>query len=250
MTAPPPLRAADAAGADRAPGAAPLSGRGRALHGAVFMVTALTVITQFLLTGTGPFDPSEPDPGPIPSMVRFFSFFTIQSTILVAVTSLLFAMGRPLTPGLRVLRIDSLVAIVITAVVHWFLLRPLGTEAGIIGILDALLHVVGPALAVLAWILAGPRTAVGAPRGLGLRVTGAALVFPVLFGAWTFLHGAVTRWYPYPFIDVPTVGYGPAVGMALGVLVAFIVLAAGLEAVERAAAQVITARQAGRDRTR
>ncbi|GAA1723267.1 Pr6Pr family membrane protein [Brachybacterium phenoliresistens] len=249
MTAPPPLRAADPAGADGAAGPAPLSGRGRALHGAVFAVTALTAVTQFVLTGTGPFDPSSPDPGTIPSMVRFFSFFTIQSTILVAVTSLLLAMGRPLTLGLRVLRVDSLVAIVITAVVHWFLLRPLGTEPGIIGVLDTLLHVVGPALAVLAWILAGPRTAVGAPRGLGLRVTAWALVFPVLFGAWTFLHGAVTHWYPYPFIDVPTVGYGPAVAMALGVLAAFVVLAAGLEGIERAVAQVISARRARRDGT-
>lgn len=217
----------------------PLPGPARLVHAAVAGVAAAVLLTQFVLTGTGPMDPTVPDPGPVVSVIRFFSFFTILSNTLVALTSLLLALGRPMSLALRVLRVDSLVAIVITAVVHWFLLRPLGVEDGILGVLDVFLHIVVPALAVLAWLVAGPRTAVGAPPGTARRVYAAAMIYPLAYGAWTFLHGALSGWYPYPFIDVGQVGYGRAVVMALLILLAFLVLAAALEGVERLLALVI-----------
>jgi len=36
------------------------------------------------------------------------------------------------------------------------------------------------------------------------------MAFPALFGAWTLAHGALSGFYPYPFMDVTKRGY-PAV---------------------------------------
>ncbi|MFC0675022.1 Pr6Pr family membrane protein [Brachybacterium hainanense] len=210
----------------------------RAVHGVVFAVAALTLILQFALTGTGPADPTLPDPGVLPSVVRFFSFFTILSNIMVAAISLLLMLDRPLSLPVRVLRVDSLVAIVITAVVHWFLLRPLGTPEGFLGILDDSLHVVVPLLAVLAWLVAGPRTAVDAAPGTSVAVLLGALAFPLVYAAWTFAYGAISSWYPYGFIDVTVIGYGPALRMAGIILAVFVGLAAAVEGVEQVRARM------------
>lgn len=204
---------------------------------ALCAVAAFALCAQFALTGTGPGEPlpgtpADPDPGVLVSVIRFFSFFTILSNLLVLISSLPLALGRRLGPLMQVLRVDALVAIVITGVVHWFLLRPLGVASGFPGTVDALLHIVVPVAAVLTWTL-------GEPRGrITARTVLLALVFPLVYAAWTFAHGAMTGWYPYPFIDVPVTGYPAAIGMAAGVLLAFIVGAVALWGIDVAAARL------------
>ena len=41
-----------------------------------------------------------------------------------------------------------------------------------------------------------------------------AMAFPALFGAWTLVHGALSGWYPYPFMNVIKRGY-PAVVLTM-----------------------------------
>ena len=48
---------------------------------------------------------------------------------------------------------------------------------------------------------------------------GWAFAWPLAWVAYTFVRGAVTGWYPYPFLDVSEVGYGPALLAVGGVLV-------------------------------
>lgn len=72
----------------------------------------------------------------------------------------------------RVLRLAGLVGITITAVVHFFLLRPLLDLDGLDYLADKLLHMVVPMLAVAGWALFGPR-----PR-ITRREVGLAIVWP------------------------------------------------------------------------
>jgi hypothetical protein len=80
---------------------------------------------------------------------------------------------------------------------------------------NAGLHYVSPVATLLGWLLLGPR-----PRVTGATVA-RALVWPVVYVGWTLAHGAVTGWYPYPFLDVAELGYARAL-----VDVAFVVLLA------------------------
>ena len=57
----------------------------------------------------------------------------------------------------RVLRLDAIVGIAVTGVVHWFLLRPLLHLHGWSYVTDKMLHVAVPLLAVVGWLLFGPR---------------------------------------------------------------------------------------------
>ncbi len=146
----------------------------------------------------------EEDPSLAVRLARFVSYFTILSNILVAATT--WPLVRdPSYDGKvwRVLRLDAVVGIVVTGVVHWFLLRPLLDLEGADWLADKLLHLVVPVLALAGWLLLGPRRR--ATWGDLLP----ALVLPVLWLAFTLVRGGITGWYPYPFLDVGELGYAP-----------------------------------------
>lgn len=190
----------------------------RLLNTILCAVATFGVVSEFVLTGTGPGDAAESGPGVITSVVRFFTFFTTLSNLMVVVSSLPVALGARLSCPLRVLRLNAVVAIVITGVVHWFLLRPNSDLDGFTAVVDVVTHIIVPILTVAIWLVAGP-------RGLTSRfVVAGSFAFPMLYAAWIFLYGALTGWYPYYFIDVPMIGYGQAVTMAAVIFGVFAVL--------------------------
>lgn len=162
-------------------------------------------------------------------VVRLLSYFTIQSNVLVLVASALLA-GRPARAGrvVAVLHLDALLCIAVTGVVYHAVLAGAGlplTPSGAVA--NLLLHTVAPVGAWLAWLLVGPR-----PRFGGATV-GWAVVFPLTWIAYTFLHGAASGWYPYPFLDVGAIGYGAAALNTAVVAAGFLVLAALVRLLER-----------------
>ena len=84
-----------------------------------------------------------------------------------------------------------------------------------------------PLLAVVAWAVAGPR-----PRTTW-RTVGEALAWPVVWTVATLVVGAVTGWYPYPFLDPRENGVGAVVVACLGVTVLFLALFAGARLLDR-----------------
>lgn len=132
-----------------------------------------------------------------------FTFFTIQSNLLVGLAALLVArrFNRSST-AFAVLRLSGLVAITITGVVfHAVLAQTLDLESwDAVG--NQLVHTVVPVMALVGWLLLGPRNIVSA------RIAWLSLIFPVCWVAFTLIRGAIVHWYPYPFIDVTQLGYG------------------------------------------
>lgn len=170
--------------------------------------------------------------GPVPStalrLVRFLGYFTIQSNVLVLVTCLALVLD-PLRRGRvwQVARLDALVGITVTGLVHWFLLRPILDLDGLSSLTDKLLHVVVPLMAVAGWCAFGPR-----PR-IDRTVILAALGWPLVYMVYTVAFGAATGWYPYPFVDVAVHGYGTVLRNGIGILGLFLGTCLVLRAVER-----------------
>jgi hypothetical protein len=160
-------------------------------------------------------------------LVRFVSYFTFLCNILVCVSTLALVRGGTRGRWRKVVRLDAVTGIAVTGLVHWFLLRPLLDLHGASYVADKLLHVVVPLLVVLGWCWFGPRRWVGRAEVLP------SLVFPVVWLAYTLVHGAVTGWYPYPFLDVGEHGYA-AVGVGCAaVAVLFLALAVGAVMLDR-----------------
>jgi hypothetical protein len=162
-------------------------------------------------------------------LVRLFSYFTIQSNLLVAAASALLA-ARPARTGrvLAVLHLDALLCIAVTGVVYHAVLAEQSlalTPSGALA--NLLLHTVTPVGAWLVWLLVGPR-----PRFGGSTVAW-SLAYPLAWIGYTFARGAATGWYPYPFLDVDAIGVATAARNTALVAVTFVVLAVVVRGVER-----------------
>lgn len=194
---------------------------------AVVAIAALVLQLVLILQGGRVLEEVDP-PSAEMRLYRYFAYFTVESNLLVAVSAVLLAFdpardGR----GWRVLRLAGMVAITVTAVVHFFLLRPLLDLDGLDWLADKSLHMVVPALAIVGWLGWGPR-----PRVTG-RVVVLALLFPIAWTAWTMLFGAVDGWYPYPFLDPDEKGWA-AVSVALvGITAFFLVVFAAFAYADR-----------------
>lgn len=155
------------------------------------------------------------------------SYFTIWSNVVVAVSVTLLALhpGRD-TLLRRVLRLDGLLMIMVTAIVYQVLLAPSVDLTGWSLLTDPILHVVTPLLTMLVWLVWGPR------GWITLRLVPAALVVPALWVVWMLGRGAVIGSYPYDFADVSTLGYGTVLRTLALILVFALVVAGTLWAVD------------------
>ena len=187
--------------------------RARWFHLLTFVVAAGAVVLQLVLVIQGGRvldETSRPDLGT--RLIRFASYLTIWSNVLVAWSAATLAFGLDRDTRLwRALRLDAVVVCFGGGVVHFFLLRPLLDLDGADRLADVLLHTVVPLLAVIGWVAFGPRG----------RVTRADLlpflVVPIGWLVYTLVRGAFVDWYPYPFVDVVEHGYGAVLLNVLGV---------------------------------
>lgn len=191
----------------------------RIWHALTALVAIAALVLQFALVLQGGTVLDETDPPSTGARVyRFFAYFTVESNLLIAVAAVTLALDPHRDgAGWRVMRLAGTVAITVTAVVHFFLLRPLLELEGLDWVADKSLHMVVPLLAIVGWLGWGPR-----PRVTG-RVVGLALLFPIVWTTWTMLFGALDGWYPYPFLDPAEDGWA-AVSVALVGITAFFLL--------------------------
>ncbi len=179
-----------------------------------------------LLSGLGWYREETPDPGlygdtgdglagAASRLTDTLSYFTIWSNIVVAVSLTMLA-SRPLRDTVlrRVLQLDGLLMITITAIVYQVLLAPTMDVEGWSRLTNPILHIVTPILTVVVWVVWGPR---GWVTG---RLVPAALVVPLAWIAWMLLRGAVIGSYPYGFANVAELGYAP-VAQTLGLILVF-----------------------------
>lgn len=189
------------------------------------LVVLVGLVVQLVVTATttGGFYPTNPQ-----RVFNVFAFFTVQSNVLVGVTSLLLAV-RPEPGGLlrRTLRLDALLGIAVTGVVFHLALRQLQDLRGSAAFADLLLHTVSPVMCVLGWLLLGPR------GGVSGRVVAWALAFPLLWLAFTLVRGSIIGFWPYPFVDVDALGLGRVLVNCLLVAVLFTGLAVGASRLDR-----------------
>jgi hypothetical protein len=143
--------------------------------------------------------------------LRVLSFFTIQSNILAGICSAQLARD-PRRDGSvwRVVRLDALLGITVTGLVYSTVLARIHEPKGWEQVsTNTVFHYVVPVLMVFGWLLFGPR-----PR-IDVAVVLRALLWPLLWFGYTLVHGGLSGWYPYPFVDIATHGYGRVLTNAL-----------------------------------
>jgi hypothetical protein len=153
------------------------------------------------------------------STIDYFSFFTILSNLLVALTFTAAALFPQSSLGRFLLRPGPATAtaiyITVTGIVYFFLLRHLYDLSGWRYVWDVIFHYVIPPLYALFWL------AFIAKGTLHLRDVPAILIPPLVYGAYTLVHGALSGFYPYPFVNATNLGYARVFENILGFIVFF-----------------------------
>jgi hypothetical protein len=168
------------------------------------------------------------DQNPVLAMLDSFRYFTVLTTLLIAL-----ALTAPRFPNaLRAFNrpdINTLLAasILLVALVYAILLRDLWQPQGLRKVVDVLLHYIIPTVFIVYWWLAVDK------QNLRWRQIPAWLLYPVIYVLAVLLRGLFAGDYPYPFIDVAELGYLRVLFNVGGLLALYGGLCAGLMAAAR-----------------
>lgn len=161
----------------------------------------------------------------------YLDYFTILSNALVAVSLTVAARGPRAGAGRWLLRPESFTAIatsiLIVGLVYNLVLRGIWQPTGWQRLADELLHVAMPLLYLVYWWRAG------AGMQLRLRPLLGWLLYPLGYLAYTLARGALDGRYPYPFLDVTTLGYARVLLNGSFVAAAFVLVGGALFALQR-----------------
>jgi len=178
------------------------------------------VITQFFLAIANRI-------APVPeTVIRFFSFFTIETNglIAVALTFLLLTPGSPrsnfFAKGTTMAAIT--VYILVVGITYNTLLRNIWNPQGLQLLVAELLHVVVPVLFFIYWLLFGPKA------NLRWKNIFPWLLFPLLYCIYTLIRGHLSGYYPYPFMDAGQLGFDKVLINIGAMLILFVVVALGV----------------------
>jgi hypothetical protein len=204
----------------------------------IVIVCAIAMVTQLVLVIRGVNVLVEDDGSRAPTaerIVRFFSYFTIQSNLIAMVTSAIL-LFRPDRDGRwwRIVRIAAIVGMTVTFVVYIVALRPILDLHGTAKVTDICFHYVAPLMTMAGWLMFGPRPRID-PGSL-LR----HLIWPVGYIAYVAIFGAATGWYPYPFIDVDDIGYGKTLLHAVAITALLLMVGGGYYWLDKKLAKVPT----------
>lgn len=128
---------------------------------------------------------------------RLAGYFTVLTSLGVVAVMLAEVLGHPVTARLAG---GLTLAIVMVALVYHLVLARLWNPVGLAMWADQGLHSAVPGLTLLWWLLQ-------APKSVSLRDLPVWLIWPAVYLAYALGRGLATGFWPYPFLDIGTVGW-------------------------------------------
>jgi len=176
---------------------------------------------------------SEEHGGLIAGLAHMSQFFTILTNALTML--FMAAVGFGIRAADRVLGV-VVVAIAGVGVLYHVLLAHLWEPEGLVWLADHGVHTAIPILGVLWWFVYVPS---GVLRWRDLPLAG---IWPLTYSAYALTRASWSEFYPYPFLDLPQLGWGRLVVNVIGLLLVFVMLAASMLLVERVIAKFVRSR--------
>ena len=161
---------------------------------------------------------------PIPeTTIRFFSFFTILTNLLVAIYFTYIGFTKnPTSKSIQQPGFLTAITIYITMVglIYQIALRHVWQPKGLQLIVDELLHSLIPIITIIFWCLYEATKSVKYSQILKWAI------YPVFYLCYILVRGRYSGFYPYPFIDVTSLGIEKALTNASVLLFVFIIISA------------------------
>lgn len=156
------------------------------------------------------------------TIVRFFSYYTILTNLLVACcfTALVFKREHAKSAFFTNSRVLGATAVYITVVgaVYNIILRYLWVPQGLQLVVDELLHTVDPLYFLTFWMIFAPKA------GLTWKHVFSWMIYPLVYLIFILVRGAFSGFYPYPFINVTDLGWNHVLRNSAAITAAFVIL--------------------------
>jgi hypothetical protein len=157
-------------------------------------------------------------------IIRFFSFFTILTNIIVAICFTVIWRNRHTNQrsfwSSTAHQTAITVYILVVGIIYNLILRSLWSPTGLQKIVDELLHLLIPILFLIYWIVFVSK------HGLQWRYALNWLLYPLIYLVFILIRGALSKsdFYPYPFVDVYNNGYQKVMISCGFILLLFVLL--------------------------
>ncbi|WP_188467150.1 Pr6Pr family membrane protein [Bizionia arctica] len=139
------------------------------------------------------------------TIIRFFSFFTILTNIIVALFLTISVFRFKKFPFNLFLAKGTLTAItafiVIVGLVYQIVLRKIWEPTGLQYIVDELLHTIIPLFMLGYWFFNIRK------EDLLLKPVFNWLIYPSIYLVFIIVRGNISGYYPYPFLNIKEIGY-------------------------------------------
>ncbi|MCU0819864.1 MAG: Pr6Pr family membrane protein [Beijerinckiaceae bacterium] len=169
---------------------------GRVFAGAIAALGLVSLVAQaIVLVWKG----REMGLGTIASLWWFLGYFTILTNITIVAIMARIAFGHAAKAGILA---SLTVCIALVGAVYHLLLSGLWNPVGLHWWADQGLHTAMPLLTFAFWLRFSPKA------GLAYADVARWLAFPVGYAFYAQIRGKLEGWYPYPFLDAKTLGYG------------------------------------------
>ena len=174
----------------------------------IAVVTAITLATRLVLR----MQQSETILAALSFMTQYFTILTNTMTLLLM---LWIALDRHISP--RIIK-AVVISIVCVGLIYHALLAHLVSLSGLDLWADHGTHTVVPLLACLWWIFLAPKP--------GFRFGDIVLwlAWPIVYCAYILTRANFSGFYPYPFVNVPEIGWGGVMSGVAGLLLGFAVV--------------------------
>jgi len=180
------------------------------------------VITQFILMLNNRVA-SVPE-----TIVRFFSFFTILTNLLVAIYYTIHWFQKPTSLLLRLQKPGVLSAvtlyIAVVGLVYQIVLRSIWSPVGLQKLVDELLHSIIPVFTLVYWFLYEKH------NEASWKSIPSWLLYPLFYLAYILIRGSFSNFYPYPFVNVRELGLQKVLINSSVLVFVFLSIAIGLVA--------------------
>lgn len=148
--------------------------------------------------------------------IRFFSYFTILTNLLVAVyfTFQTFSSFSIIKKSGMLTAIT--IYILIVGFIYQIILRSTWNPTGLQRLVDELLHTIIPILVLIYWYNFENK------RDLSYKQIPSWAIYPLLYLFYILIRGHFSDFYPYPFVNVTDLGYSQVFINSFWILVFFI----------------------------
>lgn len=190
----------------------------RILAGVLAIFVWIVLIVQFCLQLTN----QAVDASTSERIIRFFSYFTTLTNMIVALTwtAVAFFPRNRFGKFFSNTSVQTAVAVYIAIVglIYSLFLRGVWNPRGWQKFADHSLHDASPIAFLIFWLIFVPKT------GLNWADPVKWLIYPFAYMVYSLARGAIVNWYPYWFADAAQLGYPVALRNAFLVLAAFLII--------------------------